>query len=175
MNDNNNGTVFAGGIVIIILVIAFALKALEKIFIQLGQMFDAFTKMIGSFFMMTWQAVLMLGLMAIGIGLVYAAIYFSYKYYKMVKRGTELQADVERRLTDFADQVNSILKDHHQDTRSKLQQMSQKLSEALDKPAVVPPTQAVLLNAPAEVSQTVLTEENENQKNLSPQNVTNPF
>ncbi len=137
MNDNKD-SMFAGGIIIIVVVGALALKAIEKIFIQLGQVFDAMTNAAASFFMMAWHLVLALGLIAVGIGCVYAAVYFTNKYYLMVKRGTDLQQQVNRKLQEVTAELNSAVSQLREDTRYDLRLMAKKLSDALDKPEIVP-------------------------------------
>ena len=96
----------------------------------------------------------------------------------MVRRATDLQAEVNRKLTDFSNQMNSILKDYRAETRFDLNEMSRKLSEALDKPKIAPEialeTAMVALPEPAEALATAGSE-NPPQEQMSPQNVTNPF
>ena len=179
MSQNNNNTnVFAGGIILIVVVIGFLLKAIEKLMIQVSQTADAVGMAAQSFLMMALKIALVLGLIAIGLACIYAAIYFSYRYYKMVRRATDLQAEIDRRLTDFSNQMNSILKDFRSETRFDLNQMSQKLSEALDKPTIAPemlPEPAVVaLPAPSDTS-AANDDQTSPQDTMSPQNVTNPF
>lgn len=179
MSQNNNNTnVFAGGIVLIVVVIGLLLKAIEKLMIQVSLTADAVGMAAQSFLMMALKIALVLGLIAIGLACIYAAINFSYRYYKMVKRATDLQAEVDRRLTDFSDQVNSILKDFRNDTKSDLNQMSRKLSEALDKPQFAPEISletATVASSESLDALTVPNDQNQPQEAMSPQNVTNPF
>ena len=169
---------FAGGIVLVIVLVGLAVKAIEKLMIQISLTADAVGKAAQSFTGMALKIGLVLGLIAIGLACLYAAIYFSYRYYKMVRQATDLQAEVDRRLTDFSNQVNSILKDFRNETRFDLNQMSQKLSEALDKPTIAPemlPEPAVVaLPAPSDTS-AAPNAESPPQDTMSPQNVTNPF
>ncbi len=179
MNDNNNkGNLFAGGIILVVVVIGLLLKAIEKIMIQVSLTADAVGLAAQSFLMMALKIGLVLSLIGIGIGAVYATIYFSYRYYKMVKRATDLQAEVDRRLIDFSNQVNSILKDFRNDTKFDLNQMSRKLSEALDKPKIapeIPPETAVVASSEPLDALTAPNDQNQAQEAMSPQNVTNPF
>lgn len=179
MNQNNNNTnVFAGGIILVIVVIGLAMKAIEKLMIQISLTADAVGMAAQSFTMMALKIGLVLGLVAIGLACIYATIYFTYRYYKLVKRATDLQAEVDRRLTDFSNQVNSILKDFRNDTKFDLNQMSRKLSEALDKPKIAPEIPLEMATVASSESLDVVTapdDQNPPQEAMSPQNVTNPF
>lgn len=176
--NNNNANMFAGGIVLVIVLVGLAVKAIEKLMIQISLTADAVGKAAQSFTMMALKIGLILGLIAIGLASLYAAIYFSYRYYKMVRRATDLQAEVDRRLTDFSNQVNSILKDFRSETRFDLNQMSQKLSEALDQPTIAPEMllepAMVALPAPLDTL-TLIDNEASAEELMSPQNVANPF
>ncbi|MGZ3742527.1 MAG: hypothetical protein ACXWRE_07935 [Pseudobdellovibrionaceae bacterium] len=180
MRENDSSTMFAGGIIIVVIVIMACLKAIEKIFIQMGKTFDAFGKMAQSFLAMAWQSVLALGLIALGIGCVIAAGYFTYKYYLMVKRGTELKKRVDDKLQDFAGQVNSLLKDIRESTDERIEMMEIKLKEALDRPTLTPtPIEVVKVAAlPEPVGTPLETDDSElaaPDQDSSPRDVSNPF
>lgn len=177
-SNNNNTNVFAGGIILVVVVIGFLLKAIEKIMIQVSLTADAVGMAAQSFTTMALKIALVLGLVAAGLACGYAAICFTYKYYKLVKRATDLQADVDRKLTDFSNQVNSSLKDFRIETRFDLNQMSRKLSEALDKPTIapeVPLETAVVATSESLEALAVPNEQNPEPEVMSPQNVSNPF
>ena len=185
MKDNDSSAMFAGGIILVIIVIGVCLNALKKLFILLGETFNAFGNMAKGFFYMAWQLLLALGLIALVIGCVYAAVYFTYEYYKMVKKGTELKKEVDEKMQDMANQINDILKSHKAETKSYLSEMDLKLRSALDKPDIVPTANPQnLLPAPvstvtpaAEINKSSSLHANtQNQpEGPSPSDVTNPF
>lgn len=181
MRENDSSSMFAGGIIVVVIVVMFFLKAIQKIFIQLERTFEAFGKMSESFFMMAWRALLALGLIAAAIACVFAAGYFSYKYYLMVKRGTELKRHLDHQLEEIVAQVNAKLREMRESNHERIQIMESKLREALDKPAMVPLVNvAESLIAPAttstEVVDTTKSEEPSiREASLSAQNVNNPF
>lgn len=178
MKNNDNASVFAGGVIVLVVVIGLALKAIESLMNQARITFDAAGMAAQSFSMMALKIGLVLGLIAMGLACIFAVIYFSYRYFKLVRRATDLQAEVNRKLTDFSNQMNSILKDYRDDTRFDLNEMSQKLNDALDKPKIAPEivleTAMVAVSAPSDHSATV-EDQNPPQNQMSPQNVTNPF
>ncbi len=199
-DNNNNAAMYGGGILVFIIIIAVVLESLEKLFIQIGRTFDAMTGMLGSVFMMLFTTLIMLGLIAVAAGLIFAAIYFSYKYYKMVKRGTDLKAYLDYTIGEFTNQVNIQIEEIKSDTKDSLNHMDRKLSHALDKPAVAPMPDIPLLPATdtASVASDVAAGElnstdpsnassdqkdltaadlgdGENQEILSAQNVSNPY
>lgn len=182
MRDNDSNTMFAGGIIVVIIVIMACLKAIERIFIQLGKTFAAFGKMAESFFYMAWHGVLVLGLIALGLGCVFAAVYFTYKYFLMVKRATEVQTYVEDKIQDVVRQVNLILREARESADEKISALEYKLSEALDKPALAPvPVDENLLPEPTDKTSPEAhdpsepTDSSPTVQNSSPQNVDNPF
>ncbi len=172
MKDDSS-TMFAGGAIVVIVIVVVCLKAIQEVFIQLGKTFDALGKMAGSFFYMAWNGVLALGLISLGIACVWAAGYFSYKYYLMVKRGTEIEARVDAKISGLIDQVNTSIKELKAQNNERVARLELKLREALEKPAIAPlPAGGTLLPAPAKLSDTANSDSTQDQ---SPQNVHNPF
>lgn len=133
MRDNDSNTIFAGGIVAVLVMIGLSLKALKRIFIELEHTFYAFGKMAHSFWSMAWNSVVALGLVAVGIGCVFAAIYFTYKYYLMVKRGTELKKAVDIKICDFSIQLHSNLEEIRETYDERIHYLELKLHQALDR------------------------------------------
>lgn len=179
MRDDSS-TMFAGGIIVVIIVIMACLKAIQKIFIQMGQTFDAFGKMTGSFLYMAWEVILAIGLISLGIGCVFAAGYFSYKYYLMVRRGTEIKESVDARIQEFEEQMNTSIEELHRANEGRLRGMELKLHKALDKPALVPKVTALNLLPAQQVPEqdgkpSDSTTEPTPAQDPSPQNVHNPF
>lgn len=182
MGDNDSNTMFAGGVIVVIIVIMACLKAIQKIFTELGLMFKAFGKMAESFLHMAWHGVLALGLIATGLGCLFAAGYFTYKYYVMVKRGTEIQKAVNDKVQSFYEHINSTFETHQRDNDERLHAMALKLKEALDKPAIAPTqsTSDLLPEVEKTLPESVLLSDpildlSSAVQNLSPQNVDNPF
>ncbi len=183
MRDNDSSTMFAGGIILVIIVMMACLKAIQKIFTELSLMFEAMGKMAESFLSMAWHGALAISLISLGIGCVLAAGYFTYKYYLMVKRGTEIQNAVDDKIHGLMKQLNSTIETLHRDNNERIWALESKLKAALDKPAIAPTqAQANLLpepkpkdtadnNEPGEP----ITDLSPTVQNESPQNVDNPF
>ena len=129
MSQDNSGNMFAGGVVVVVVVVGLCMKALHALFIEMGKTFDAFGNMAYSFFAMAWQGILMLSLIAIGAACVVGAIYFTYKYYMMVKRGTEIVKEVDAKMSDLISRTSSLMSEHREDTDSKLRRMASVISE----------------------------------------------
>lgn len=138
-NNNDSGTMFAGGIIVVIIVIMFSLKAIEKIMVQLSKTFNAFGSAMASFGQMAFNVLLVLALLAAAIGCVYAAVYFTYRYYKMVKAGTDLKQLLAERFFDLDQKLFLELRAKQSDFDYRIRLMEKKLKSALDRPELTPP------------------------------------
>lgn len=148
-NNNDSGTMFAGGIIVVIIVIMFSLKAIEKIMVQLSKTFNAFGSAMASFGQMAFNVLLVLALLAAAIGCVYAAVYFTYRYYKMVKAGTDLKQLLDERFFDLDQKLFSELRAKQSDFDYRIRLMEKKLKSALDRPELTPPAKVQLPTTPA--------------------------
>ena len=144
-NNNDSGTMFAGGIIVVIIVIMFSLKAIEKIMVQLSKTFNAFGSAMASFGQMAFNVLLVLVLIAVAVGCIYAAVYFTYRYYKMVKAGTDLKQLLDERFFDLDQKLFSELRAKQSDFDDRIRLMEKKLKAALDRPELTPPTKVPTL------------------------------
>jgi hypothetical protein len=138
MEKNDSGLMFAGGAVVIIIVFAACLKALKALFIELTQVADAFSKLMASFLMGLWSFAQMAFLVGLGVGSVIAAVYFTYRYVKMVREGTALREQMRLKVSEMEAKFDSDFAAFENHVRGQVQKLEERLSEALRKPDVVP-------------------------------------
>src|SRR4051794_6169864 len=94
MEDRNGGAIMAiGGVITVVIVGMWAMKFVQALFLQLSKTADAFAVMVTSVAGALWALAQVTMLGSLIIGSVIAAVYFTYKYILMVKRGTELQRE----------------------------------------------------------------------------------
>lgn len=137
-HDDHNGTWYFGGAVVAVLMLGFLVKILKALFMELALVFSAIAKMAASFITMAWYVAQVLGLISIAVLVIYATWYFSLKYYRMVKRGTELKEYVEARLLEAESKLTESLSEFKRQTRFEIQQMQSELDQALKKSEVTP-------------------------------------
>lgn len=100
-NNNNDGVFYIGGIVVVIIMLGFLTKILKNVANELSQLFTAIGKMSLSFLGMAWQIAILLGTLSLGVAAIWAAWYFTKKYYQMVKDGTEVKEQIESRFSEL--------------------------------------------------------------------------
>lgn len=137
-NDDRNGTLYFGGAVVAVLILGFLVKITKALFMELALVFTAIGKMASAFITMAWYVAQVAGLLALAVLAIYTAWYFSLKYYRMVKRGTELREYIETRLSENECILESSLAEFKKQTRFEIQQMRSELDQALKKSEVVP-------------------------------------
>lgn len=137
-NDDHNGTLYFGGAVVAVLMLGFLVKIIKALFIELALVFTAIGKMAAAFITMAWYVTQVIGLLALAVLAIYAAWYFSLKYYRMVKRGTELKEFIETRLLESESKLEESLTEFKRQTRFEIQQMRSELDLALKKAEVTP-------------------------------------
>ncbi len=137
-NDDHNGTWYFGGAVVAVLMLGFLVKILNALFMELALVFTAIGKMAAAFITMAWYVTQVIGLLALAVLAIYTAWYFSLKYYRMVKRGTELKEHVENRLLESESKLEESLAEFKRQTRFEIQQMQSELDLALKKSEVTP-------------------------------------
>lgn len=143
MEDRNGGAILAiGAVLTVVLLGMWALKFLQKLFMQLGRTFDAFGTMAASGLSMLGNVLLDVLLVAAIIGTVVAAVYFTYRYVMLVRRATDLQEMVDRRLYQSEYNLNQALTEFRRHVGANIDRMNRVLVEALKEPEPVPELQS---------------------------------
>nr|BFD68809.1 hypothetical protein HAGR004_38310 [Bdellovibrio sp. HAGR004] len=188
MKNDNQNIMAIGGILAVIIFVGLCVKMITKIMEHLYRAFYVFKFMLHEFFLVAVEF-LKIVLMIAGIsGIVFAAIYFSYRYYKMVRRGTAMQETFDNNYISFVREVKNQLLAHEKAIRSQLNEMDQKISDAIDRPVLVPEkielvaesenvsaaTEIAAGNQSNSKSTEPIIEPNE-QSNKSPQDFINPY
>lgn len=182
-HDDHNGTWYFGGAVVAVLMLGFLVKILKALFIELTLMFSAIGKMAASFITMAWYVAQVAGLISIAVLVIYAAWYFSLKYHRMVKRGTELKEYVEARLLEAESKLEESLSEFKQQSYFELQQMRSELDLALKKSEVIPQPLSTEANQHFDQEDNCLAATNSDSLNnemtiqepTRPTDITNPF
>lgn len=183
-HDDHNGTWYFGGAVVAVLMLGFLVKILKALFMELALVFSAIAKMAASFITMAWYIAQVVGLLALAVLVIYAAWYFSLKYYRMVKRGTELKEYVEARLLEAESKLEESLSEFKRQAHFEIQQMQSELDQALKKSKVTPQplsTEAIQQtpnqedNGLAVADSDSLNNEMTIQEPTRPTDITNPF
>jgi hypothetical protein len=139
MEDRNGGAIIAiGGLLTIVFLGIWVLRFLRGLFIELGKTFDAFGNMAASGLSMLGNVALAAFLIALIIGSVVAAVYFTYKYIMIVKRATEIKELVERRLHESACELDAAFQEFRSEVSGQIRRMDLQLTEALKEPDPVP-------------------------------------
>ena len=147
MQGNDSSGPMAGAVLGLI-VLYFIVKAMKKVFIEVGHMFDAFGDFLRSFVLGLWHFAEVAFFVSLGLGSVAVAIYFTHKYVRMVKRATEIQKGVRMDLDDCKTTVRSevgALSEGVARTQDQLNRqirlLEMRLEEALKAPEVKPEPQ----------------------------------
>ena len=82
-------------------------KWMKNFWIELGQSFSAFGDMTGSFIAMLWNIFQVVSLVSLTIAGLACAIYFSIKYFEMVKDGTAIREWVQGSMVDYETKMNA--------------------------------------------------------------------
>lgn len=139
MEDRNGAGIMAiGGLVTVVILGMWVMKFIQEMFIQLGKTFDAFAAMVTSVIGSLWALTQVVLLGSLILGSVAAAIYFTYRYVLMVKRGTAIQENVTSQLHDFSYALDDKLQKFQSKVESRLTSMSHTLQEALKEPEAAP-------------------------------------
>lgn len=181
-NDDHNGTLYFGGAVVAVLMLGFLVKIIKALFIELALVFSAIAKMAASFITMAWYVAQVAGLLALAVLAIYAAWYFSLKYYCMVKRGTELKEYIETRLLESESKLEESLTEFKRQTRFEIQQMRSELDLALKKSEVTPQplsTEVVQKTPNQDDNGLTVADSNNNEMTIQeptrPRDIANPF
>lgn len=169
-NNNSNDAPFMmfGAILLMLAIGSIVIKALKQFFIELGQSFEAFAGMMGSFTLMLWNMVQVVFLIALIIATVFCAIYFTIQYYKMVKDGTALRDWVQSSIAEFQEKILNRFESFENEVSRDIQNMDRRLTDALKKPEVAPTVEAKAdsmaeSQTPTEVNSDVVEVSNDSQ------------
>ena len=137
-NNENDGVFYIGGIVVVIIMLGFLTKILKNVANELSQLFTAIGKMSLSFLGMAWQIAIVLGTLSLGVAAIWAAWYFTKKYYQMVKDGTEVKEQIENRFSELQRKLTAEFNELKIDSTREISWMRQELDDALKKSDVTP-------------------------------------
>lgn len=142
MSDRNGGEIagfgMIAGVVLVCWVGSIVVKAANKLFDEIGRAMDALGEMILSLVGMLLaiaKVLLIVGLTAAAIALV---VYLTHKYLMMIKRGTEIKREVDRKLETFEAGIENSMTDFKAKIGNHLVRMDRQLAEALAEPSPVP-------------------------------------
>ena len=139
MEDRSGGAVLAiGGVITVVILGMWAMKFIRALFLQITKTADAFAAMVTSVVGSLWALAQIAFLGSLAVGCVVAAVYFTYKYILMVKRGTELQAAVSRQMGEFRNSLTEQLHGFQSEVEARVDGIRRALNEALKEPDPVP-------------------------------------
>lgn len=147
MNSNNDDGSFAGaslfgGAILAVAIGAIFLRSLQSMFEQLQKTFAAFGNMAHSAFgMLWWAGLVILTVAGIVAGLV-CAVYFAVKYFKLVRKATELQEAFATKTAELEASVKQSRSQIIEEVRSSIARLNGRLEEALKEPEVAPEVSA---------------------------------
>lgn len=155
-NDQVGGGVFLG-----LILFGFFLWLVSRIttvaFIAIGKMLDAIGSATISFLGMVWALVQIAGILALGALLIYAA----YKFIVLIKNGTAIVEQAEKRIDEAVEQITAENKALESRVSKRMWALTVRLEEALKEPEAAPSEQPpanvepqVPQPAPANVSPT---------------------
>lgn len=137
-NDNHGPEMMLGGVLLALFFVSFIIKALKNFFNELGQAFEAFGHAAGSFIFMLWNVLQVVGLIVLIIAALFAAIYFSIQYYRMVKEGTVLREWLQDSVLTLENNIESRLQKFTRQVDHRINDVDQRLTQALEKPELAP-------------------------------------
>lgn len=137
-NESHGPEMMLGGVLLALFFVSFIFKALKNFFNELGQTFEAFGHAAGSFIFMLWNVLQVVGLIALTIAALFAAIYFSIQYYRMVKEGTALREWLQDSMRTLENNVEARLQKFARQIEHKINDVDSRLTEALEKPDLAP-------------------------------------
>lgn len=137
--NDSGGVMFAGGAVVLIVVLVACLKVIKEFFIAMGKTFDALALMLQSLVGLFIHLAIDAALLGAAIG----AIYFTYRYVRMVRRGTDLKREVDLKMMEFESLLDSKFSAFTERTDARVRYLERELYEALKEPEVAPPPPAI--------------------------------
>ena len=138
-SDNDNGPLMMfGALILIAFLVSFLAKVLTSIFHQIGLMFVEIGTMAGNLAGMLWGvAQVVFWITAIGAS-VTTAVYFTYKYVLMVKRGTEIIAEFDHKSKELSGILLGDQRLLESRITREIERLRDELSAALSQPEVAP-------------------------------------
>lgn len=135
-NDQVGGGVFLG--LILFGVFLWLVSRITMIaFIAIGKMFAAIGGAAISFLGMAWAVVQLAGILGLGVLIVYAV----YKFVLLVKNGTAIMEQTERRIGDAVEQITAENKALEAKVSKRIWALTERLEVALKEPEAAPPEQ----------------------------------
>lgn len=169
MEDRNGGAILAiGGVLTVVFLGIWALRFLRALFEELGKTFEAFGNMAASGLSMLGNAALVVALIAVIVGSIIAAVYFTYKYVMLVRRATDIQEMVNRRLYESAHEVQESFRQFRVEVNGQIRYLDRQLTEALKEPDPVPLLQPAKSEPANVVSASSATAESEGSIHATP-------
>lgn len=139
-NDDTCGTCTAlGGILAALVIASLFFKWMKNFWIELGRAFTAFGDMTGSFISMLWNIFQVVSLISATVAILACAIYFTIKYFEMVRFATDLQEQAKHKLLEYQNKMTAEIQEVKQGLRAEMDTLNQALAKALAKPEVAPP------------------------------------
>jgi hypothetical protein len=129
-DDKSPGAIFGGGVIIFIILCFVFMKAVQKLFIEMGKTFDIFAVMAKSLFVLLWQLAIDVGLIAAAV----AAIYFTYRYIRLVRSATDLKKVLEQRHWKFHEDMASQFSTFRDEIEERVFVSERKLAEFFEPP-----------------------------------------
>jgi hypothetical protein len=139
-NDDSSGGAFRmiGASLLMLFFASILVKTMKRFFIELGESFEAFGHMTGSFISMLWNVFQVVSLVSMTIAGLACAIYFTIKYFEMVKEGTALREWVQASRNEFEIKLDEKMNALDRSIKVEMYQLDSKLTQALAKPEVAP-------------------------------------
>lgn len=193
-NTDNSGSYYAGGILTVIVVAALLTKVLKYVVLEISAVFKALEIAASNFIAMAWQIGIVLSALSVGAASIWAAWYFSVRYYQMIKQGTAIKEQMELRFKELKTEIDMHHSDLSFETSREILQLRQELDKALKTADVTPSQNALEPTSPENIDsepdesesedyeEDFESEENEDLNNYSqfqievtPRNIHNPY
>ena len=140
-NDSGHAGAVIGASLLMLFFASILIKALKTFFIELGQSFEAFANMAGSFISMLWNVFQVVALVSMTLAGLVCAVYFTIQYYKLVKDGCALREAVQKSLEGFESKLSGQMHDLKNEIDDRVRALDERLTKALAKPEVAPTTE----------------------------------
>jgi len=133
-DSDSDGTLALGGGILLMFLGSLFFKWMTGLFNELGIAFVAFATMTESFISMAWHLFEIVAFISGAIGL----IYFTFKFFKMIDRATEIEKSVREMLTEFEKEIEVSIISTTRALIEKVDDLDLRLNEALKRPELVP-------------------------------------
>ncbi len=128
MNDKHNESAFAG-VVLFGVALLFLIKFFKMVMAEISVAFFVASQAAYSFGAMVraWSEAIAF------VALAVAAVYSAYRYMKLVKQGTELAAEIQRRSEDHWVATRELCESHQRRTKEEVEHMSRQVYDLRDQ------------------------------------------